>query len=89
MSKHRTIAILKGDKTLDVNKYFRQKADELLEFKRRFNTDTTTDIKFFHLKEQKLKQQTDMIQEMLVEMECNEHRPNYTISLIVAKEETA
>ena len=88
MTKHKTYAILKGDKVLDVNKYLLKKRDDLFEMEQRFNDRTVTDTKFFREKEQQITAKQELIREMLVEMDCNDTiNANYNITLIVSKPE--
>lgn len=88
MTKHKTYAILKGDKVLDVNKYLTKKSDDLFEMKERFNDQTATDMKFFREKEQKITAKQELIREMLTEMDCKDTViGNHNITLIVSRPE--
>ena len=88
MTKHKTYAILKGDKVLDVNKYLTKKSDDLFEMKQRFNDQTATDTKFFREKEQQITAKQELIREMLTEMDCKDTMiGNHNITLIVSKPE--
>lgn len=88
MTKHKTYAILKGDRVLDVNQYLTKKSDDLFEMKQRFNDQTATDEKFFKQKELQIQAKQDLIREMLTEMDCNGNLINdYNITLIVSKPE--
>ena len=88
MTKHKTYAILKGDRVLDVNKYLTKKSDDLFEMKQRFNDKTATDTKFFMEKEQQITAKQELIREMLTEMDCQDTMiGNHNITLIVSKPE--
>ena len=87
MTKHKTYAILKGDRVLDVNKYLTKKSDDLFEMKQRFNDQTATDEKFFKQKELQIQAKQELIREMLAEMDCTNVMANYNITLIVSKPE--
>ena len=88
MTKHKTYAILKGDKVLDVNKYLIKKSDDLFAMKQRFNDQTATDEKFFREKELQIKGKQDLIREMLTEMDCKDTMiGNHNITLIVSEPE--
>lgn len=88
MTKHKTYAILKGDKVLDVNKYLTKKRDDLFEMEQRFNDKTVTDTKFFREKEQQITAKQELIREMLTEMDCQDTMiGNHNITLIVSKPE--
>ena len=52
MSKYQTIDILKGNKTINVNQYFRERWEKLEEIKEEFGKDQTAmDEKFFNEKQ--------------------------------------
>ena len=58
MSKFQTIDILKGNKTLDVNEYFRERWEKLEETKRYWGREQTgVDEKFFNEKHYTLREQ--------------------------------
>ena len=61
MSKYQTIDILKGNKTINVNQYFRERWEKLEEIKEEFGKDQTAmDEKFFNEKQHTLREQADL-----------------------------
>jgi hypothetical protein len=88
MTKHKTYAILKGDKVLDVNKYLIDKQDDLDAMDKKFNKRTATDTKFFREKELQITAKQELIREMLAEMDCKDTDiGNHNITLIVSRPE--
>jgi len=61
MSKYQTIDILKGNKTINVNQYFRERWEKLEEIKEEFGKgQTAMDEKFFNEKQHILQKQQDL-----------------------------
>ena len=63
MSKYQTIDTLKGNKTINVNQYFRERWDKLEEVKNYFGDKTGTDEKFYNEKHLNLRAQQDLFAE--------------------------
>ena len=63
MSKYQTIDLLKGNKTVDVNKYFSERWEKLEEVKNYFGDRTGTDEKFYNEKHLTLREQQDLFAE--------------------------
>ena len=61
MSKYQTLDTLKGKKTLDVNKYFKERRTKLEETKKYWgNGQTAVDEKFFNEKHYSLNEQQNL-----------------------------
>jgi Zn-dependent M32 family carboxypeptidase len=61
MSKYQTLDTLKGNKTINVNEYFRERWGKLEEFKNYFGSEQTgVDEKFFNEKQYTLREQEDL-----------------------------
>ena len=60
MSKYQTLDTLKGNRTINVNQYFRERWDKLEEFKNYFGESTGVDEKFFNGKHYSLREQEDL-----------------------------
>jgi hypothetical protein len=63
MSKFQTIDTLKGNKTINVNRYFRERWDKLEEVKNYFGDKTGVDEKFYNEKHLTLREQQDLFAE--------------------------
>ena len=61
MSKYQTLDTLKGNKTLNVNEYFKERWEKLEETKRYWGGEqTAVDEKFFNEKQYTLREQADL-----------------------------
>ena len=64
MSKFQTMDILKGNKTINVNEYFRERWEKLEETKQYWGGEqTAVDEKFFNEKQHTLREQADLFAE--------------------------
>jgi len=64
MSKYQTLDTLKGNKTLNVHEYFKERWEKLEETKRYWGGEqTAVDEKFFNEKQHTLREQADLFAE--------------------------
>ena len=65
MSKFQTIDALKGNKTINILKHFRDRSSSLNEFKSQFGSDqTAADEKFFNEKQHQLREQEQLFRSL-------------------------
>ena len=84
MSKYETFEALRGRKTVNVWEVLETRRAWLKDFQEKFGSDqTVTDQKFFKEKQEKLQQYEDLIQDLLLDLDCRDRPRNYDIVISV------
>lgn len=86
MSKYETLEVLKGAKAVNIWEILESRQKDLADFKSKFGQDqTAADEKFFKEKLEKLKQQQQMIEELIMDLGYRDRPKNYKVTILVSE----